>query len=112
MLGVFGAWELRRPHPLLDPRLFRRMPFAAGSLSITLQFFGFISVVMQYLQLVRGDTALFRGARPRSGPVPRMRRGIATRHEKNAIIYPVGALSRSARRSGRYGLNGSTGVAH
>ncbi|MFF2363845.1 MFS transporter [Streptomyces sp. NPDC058122] len=61
VLGVFVAWELRHPHPLLDPRLFRRMPFAAGSLSITLQFFaffGFIFVVMQYLQLVRGDSAL------------------------------------------------------
>lgn len=57
----FVAWELRHPHPLLDPRLFRHMPFAAGSLSITLQFFaffGFIFVVMQYLQLVRGDSAL------------------------------------------------------
>ncbi|MET8100368.1 MFS transporter [Streptomyces sp. NPDC005236] len=60
-LALFVAWELRYPHPLLDPRLFRRMPFAAGSLSITLQFFaffGFIFVVMQYLQLVRGDSAL------------------------------------------------------
>ncbi|MFJ3894818.1 MFS transporter [Streptomyces sp. NPDC090083] len=61
VLAVFVAWELRHPHPLLDPRLFRHMPFAAGSLSITLQFFaffGFIFVAMQYLQLVRGDSAL------------------------------------------------------
>ncbi|MET8030468.1 MFS transporter [Streptomyces avermitilis] len=61
VLVGFVAWELRHPHPLLDPRLFRHMPFAAGSLSITLQFFaffGFIFVVMQYLQLVRGDSAL------------------------------------------------------
>ncbi|MCX5269424.1 MFS transporter [Streptomyces sp. NBC_00199] len=61
VLAVFVAWELRHPHPLLDPRLFRHMSFAAGSLSITLQFFaffGFIFVVMQYLQLVRGDSAL------------------------------------------------------
>lgn len=61
VLVGFVAWELKYPHPLLDPRLFRHMPFAAGSLSITLQFFaffGFIFVVMQYLQLVRGDSAL------------------------------------------------------
>ncbi|MGW7041396.1 MFS transporter [Streptomyces avermitilis] len=61
VLVGFVAWELKHPHPLLDPRLFRHMPFAAGSLSITLQFFaffGFIFVVMQYLQLVRGDSAL------------------------------------------------------
>jgi EmrB/QacA subfamily drug resistance transporter len=61
VLVGFVAWELKHPYPLLDPRLFRHMPFAAGSLSITLQFFaffGFIFVVMQYLQLVRGDSAL------------------------------------------------------
>ncbi|MFJ1733033.1 MFS transporter [Streptomyces sp. NPDC088254] len=61
VLAGFVVWELRHPHPLLDPRLFRNKPFAAGTLSITLQFFaffGFIFVVMQYLQLVRGDSAL------------------------------------------------------
>ncbi|MFF0143231.1 MFS transporter [Streptomyces sp. NPDC005227] len=61
VLAGFIAWELRHPHPLLDPRLFRNRPFSAGTLSITLQFFaffGFIFVVMQYLQLVRGDSAL------------------------------------------------------
>ncbi|MEU8949340.1 MFS transporter [Streptomyces sp. NPDC048489] len=61
VLAVFILWELRHPHPLLNPRLFRNLPFAAGTLSITLQFFaffGFIFVVMQYLQLVRGDSAL------------------------------------------------------
>lgn len=57
----FVGWELRTQHPLLDPRLFTRPAFAAGTLSICLQFFGFfgyIFVVMQYLQLVRGDSAL------------------------------------------------------
>ncbi|MEY9946640.1 EmrB/QacA subfamily drug resistance transporter [Kitasatospora sp. GAS1066B] len=61
VLGGFVAWELRRRHPLLDPRLFRNKEFAAGSLSIALQFFaffGYIFVIMQYLQLVRGDSAL------------------------------------------------------
>lgn len=57
----FVRWELRQRHPLLDPRLFRNRRFAAGSLSITLQFFalfGFMFVLMQYLQLLRGDSAL------------------------------------------------------
>ncbi|GAA0579196.1 MFS transporter [Actinomadura livida] len=61
VLAGFVAWELRRPHPLLDPRLFRIRPFSAGTLSITLQFFaffGFIFIVLQYLQLVKGDSAL------------------------------------------------------
>ncbi|MFE1859412.1 MFS transporter [Streptomyces anandii] len=61
VLAAFVLFELRRRHPLLDPRLFRNRHFAAGSLSITLQFFvffGFIFVMMQYLQLVRGDSAL------------------------------------------------------
>ncbi|MEU9282948.1 MFS transporter [Streptomyces sp. NPDC048341] len=57
----FILWELRQRHPLLDPRLFRNRRFAAGSLSITMQFFalfGFMFVLMQYLQLLRGDSAL------------------------------------------------------
>lgn len=61
VMGVFVAWELRRRDPLLDPRLFKNPAFAAGTASITLQFFaffGFIFVIMQYLQLVRGDKAL------------------------------------------------------
>lgn len=60
-LAGFVVYELRQRHPLLDPRLFRNRRFAAGSLSLTLQFFalfGFMFVVMQYLQLVRGDSAL------------------------------------------------------
>lgn len=61
VMAVFVAWELRQRDPLLDPRLFKNPAFAAGTASITLQFFaffGFIFVIMQYLQLVRGDKAL------------------------------------------------------
>ncbi|MET8948603.1 MFS transporter [Streptomyces sp. NPDC004542] len=61
VLAVFVAWEWRQEYPLLNPRLFRNRRFSAGSISITLQFFaffGFIFVVMQYLQLVRQDSAL------------------------------------------------------
>lgn len=59
VLTAFVMWESRVARPLLDPRFFRRAPFAAGSLSICVQFFcffGFIFAFLQYLQLVRGDS--------------------------------------------------------
>ena len=61
VLTGFIAWELHTAAPLLDPRLFTRAVFAAGTLSIFLQFFaffGFVFLAMQYLQLVRGDSPL------------------------------------------------------
>lgn len=54
---AFGFVELRRRHPLLDVRLFRRPDFATGSATITIFFMamlGFFFVIMQYMQLVRG----------------------------------------------------------
>ena len=60
-LIVFVLVELRVEHPLLDPRIFRNRPLAAGSLSIFVQFFaffGFTFVILQYLQLLRGDSPL------------------------------------------------------
>ena len=61
VLVIFVLWELSRPHPLIDPRLFAHRAFSAGVVSITLQFFafyGFIFLVLQYLQLVRGERPL------------------------------------------------------
>lgn len=61
VLAGFVLWELTRTAPLLDPRIFRHRRLAAGTLSIFVQFlafFGFIFVVLQYLQLVRGNTAI------------------------------------------------------
>ncbi len=61
VLGVFGRWEAMRAHPLLDPRLFRNRAFTAGSISLTMQFlafFGFIFLILQYLQLVQGHSPL------------------------------------------------------
>ncbi len=61
ILAGFVFWELRRHAPMLDPRIFRHRGLTAGSLSIFVQFFaffGFIFVVLQYLQLVRGYSAI------------------------------------------------------
>ncbi|MFC9979042.1 MFS transporter [Gordonia sp. NPDC127522] len=61
ILAMFVAFELRQKAPMLDPRIFGHRGLSAGSLSIFMQFFaffGFIFVVLQYLQLVRGDSAL------------------------------------------------------
>jgi EmrB/QacA subfamily drug resistance transporter len=60
-LAAFILWELRRPNPLLDPRLFTRRGFAAGSLSIMVTFFcwfGLIFSILQYLQFVVGKSPL------------------------------------------------------
>jgi len=64
LLGAFVAWELRSEEPLLDPRLFRLRGFGAGSASITVQFFaffGFVFVILQYLQFVLGYSPLKAG---------------------------------------------------
>jgi len=61
VLAGFAGWELRSPAPLLDVRLFGRRGFAAGMLTVSclfFVFFGFIFVFMQYLQFVRGWSAL------------------------------------------------------
>ncbi|OBI45824.1 MFS transporter [Mycobacterium kyorinense] len=57
LAALFGFVELRRRHPLLDVRLFRRPDFATGSATITVFFvamFGFFFVMMQFVQLVMG----------------------------------------------------------
>ena len=61
LLAAFVWWELRTDHPLLDPRLFRNPAFATGSASMLVLFlvlFGAFLVLLQYLQLVLGDSAL------------------------------------------------------
>ena len=68
-VGVVGLaawvwWGLTATDPILDPRLFARRGFTTGVVSITLQFFvffGFIFLVIQYLQLVLGYSALQAG---------------------------------------------------
>jgi MFS family permease len=61
LLVAFVRAELRSDAPLLDPRFFRHRGFAAGSVSIFLQFFamfGFFFVALQFLQLVLGYSTL------------------------------------------------------
>jgi EmrB/QacA subfamily drug resistance transporter len=61
VLTTFVIWELRHASPMLDPRVFRHPQLAAGSMSILVQFFAFFGytfIVLQYLQLVRGDSPI------------------------------------------------------
>ncbi len=61
VLVGFVFYELKQTNPMLDPRIFTRHGLSAGSISIFIQFFafyGFIFLVLQYLQIVRHDSAL------------------------------------------------------
>jgi len=64
LLGGFTLWELRRQHPLLDVRLFSNLRFSAASGAIMMAFFGlfgFIFLITQYFQTVRGYGTLEAG---------------------------------------------------
>ncbi|HEX8007136.1 MAG TPA: MFS transporter, partial [Trebonia sp.] len=64
ILAVFTWWQVRRPDPMLDVRLFRNPRFSAASVSIALAFFGlfgFIFMITQYFQVVRGYDPLRAG---------------------------------------------------
>ncbi|MCP3910305.1 MAG: DHA2 family efflux MFS transporter permease subunit [Actinomycetia bacterium] len=66
LLGIFITWELRAVHPMLPVRIFRNLRFSAASVAITSAFFalfGFIFLVTQYFQLVRGYGPLEAGLR-------------------------------------------------
>jgi MFS transporter, DHA2 family, multidrug resistance protein len=64
ILAAFGWWQARRPDPLLDVRLFANPRFTAASGAIALAFFGlfgFIFLITQYFQVVRGYDPLRAG---------------------------------------------------
>jgi EmrB/QacA subfamily drug resistance transporter len=67
LLGLaFVLWEGRVEHPMLDVRLFRTMRFTAASVSVTVAFFtlfGFIFLMTQYFQFIRGYGPLETGLR-------------------------------------------------
>jgi EmrB/QacA subfamily drug resistance transporter len=64
ILSGFAWWQTRRPDPMLDVRLFRNPRFSAASAAIALAFFGlfgFIFMITQYFQVVRGYDPLGAG---------------------------------------------------
>ena len=66
LLAAFVWWEQRISHPMLDVRLFRNMRFSAASGAVTVAFFtlfGFIFLITQYFQFVRGYAPLSTGVR-------------------------------------------------
>src|SRR5262245_15614654 len=66
LIAGFVAWELHTPHPMLPVRIFRNRRFTAASASITAAFFalfGFIFLITQYFQLIRGYSPLEAGVR-------------------------------------------------
>lgn len=66
LLAAFIAWERRTAQPMLDVRLFRNLRFTAASGAVTVSFFtlfGFIFLVAQYFQFVRGYGPLSTGVR-------------------------------------------------
>jgi EmrB/QacA subfamily drug resistance transporter len=66
LLAAFVWWERRHPHPMLDVSLFRNLRFSAASGSVTVAFFclfGFIFLVTQYFQFLRGYSPLESGVR-------------------------------------------------
>lgn len=55
--AAFAAWELHHRDPMLDVSLFGNLRFTAASASVTFAFFalfGFVFLITQYFQFVRG----------------------------------------------------------
>src|SRR6516164_1866190 len=66
LLAAFIARERRAAHPMLEVGLFRNMRFSAASGAVTVSFFtlfGFIFLIAQYFQFVRGYGPLSTGVR-------------------------------------------------
>src|ERR1700722_2420314 len=64
LLSLFTWLELRTEGPLLDVRVFRIPRFTGGALSISVAFFclfGFIFLITQYFQFVKGYSTLSAG---------------------------------------------------
>lgn len=66
LVAGFVAVERRRPQPMIDVSLFRTPAFSAASGAVTVAFFalfGFIFLVTQYFQFIRGYGTLSTGVR-------------------------------------------------
>ena len=91
-LSSFVKYERRREAPLFEVKIFGNRAFSAGALSIVVNYFllmGFIFLITQYFQSVRGYSALSAGLRtlPFAGTV--------------MVTTPLGALL-AARVGARY----------
>lgn len=65
-LTAWVLWERSTAHPMLDPRLFKRVPFSMGSLAIASAFavmFGMFFLITQYFQFVQEHSPLSAGIR-------------------------------------------------
>lgn len=66
LFGLFGRRERRTPAPMLDLALFGDRRFSAASVTVTVSFFalyGFIFLITQYFQFLRGYGPLETGLR-------------------------------------------------
>ncbi|MBV9417424.1 MAG: MFS transporter [Solirubrobacterales bacterium] len=66
LAAAFVAWERRTEQPMLDVSLFRNPRFTAASASVAISFFalsGFIFLVTQYFQFLKGYGPLSTGVR-------------------------------------------------
>jgi EmrB/QacA subfamily drug resistance transporter len=66
VLATFAMWEWHTPHPMLDVSVFANRRFSGGSLAVTAGFltlFGFIFVITQYFQFIKGYSAFETGVR-------------------------------------------------
>jgi EmrB/QacA subfamily drug resistance transporter len=66
LAAAFVAWERRTEEPMLDLSLFRNPRFTAASVSVAISFFalsGFIFLVTQYFQFLKGYGPLSTGVR-------------------------------------------------
>jgi EmrB/QacA subfamily drug resistance transporter len=66
LAALFVAWEHRTEQAMLDLSLFRNLRFTAASVSVAISFFalsGFIFLVTQYFQFLKGYGALSTGVR-------------------------------------------------
>jgi EmrB/QacA subfamily drug resistance transporter len=64
--AIFARLELRRRNPMIDVRLFENLRFTAASGAVTVAFFalfGFVFLITQYFQFVKGYSALSAGVR-------------------------------------------------
>ncbi len=66
LVAAFVTWERRTEQPMLDLSLFRNLRFTAASASVAISFFalsGFILLVTQYFQFLKGYGPLSTGVR-------------------------------------------------